>query len=47
MIGVLHISFDGKDDDGKMLPVGLYTVVAKDNTTGAMAKTGLVIARSR
>jgi hypothetical protein len=48
MIGYASIPFDGKDDHGRILPIGLYTlVISSDDNAFATVHKGLVIAKRK
>ena len=48
MIGTASIPFDGKDNDGRVLPMGLYTlIISSDDNTFTTVRKGLVIAKRK
>ncbi len=48
IVGSLNIAYDGRDDNGSILPIGLYSlIVSSPNQALGKKKIGLVIAKRR
>jgi hypothetical protein len=48
IVGSTSITFDGRDEEGKVLPMGLYSlIVSSSNTSFGQMKIGIVIAKRK
>lgn len=48
IVGSMNITYDGRDGDGKILPMGLYSlIVSSSNASLGQKKIGVVVAKKR